>query len=99
MTSQVQYSNHIIKHHTYDLPIFSMRTTHIPYSHMKEKGREEVVEISASNQNHNHRFVYPAARDAEISVEAEGMHRYNEFVSGDNLSKSEENELMPAGNS
>ena len=59
----------------YDLPIFSMRTTHIPYSHMKETGRKQAVEISASNQNYNHRFVHPAARDVETSVEAEGMHR------------------------
>jgi len=51
----------------------SMRTTHIPYSHMKENGREEVVEIYASNQNHNHRFVHPDAHDVEISVETEGQ--------------------------
>ena len=59
----------------YDLLIFSLRTTHIPSSHMKENRREQVVEIFASNQNHNHRFVHPAARDLETSVEAEGMHR------------------------
>ena len=59
----------------HDLPIFSMRTTHILSSHMKETRRKQAVEISASNQNYNHRFVHPAARDVETSVEAEGMHR------------------------
>ena len=66
---------------------------------MKETGRKQAVEIFASNQNYNQRFVHPAARDLETSVEAEGMNRYKEFVSGDNLGKSEENRLKSAGNS
>jgi len=49
----------------------SIKTTHIPYSHMQTNGREQVDERSANNQNYNHRFVHPAARDVEMGVEAE----------------------------